>query len=480
MRLKPRILADLQRSGCSVFVPKKARVNLSYSKTIKFPLVLIFKAATVIAVFSSLVFGSVLAPIEQGSLSYAAQNQEEREQLEKQLAELEARIDEYQGTVDKYRNQGSNLQDEISRLNAKINQLNLQIKSINLNLQKLDSEIEVNQNKIVTTESEIELNKQVLSRAIQSLYENESQSMVELLLANPSLAAFFDNVSNLMYVQESLRMTLEKVIGLHAELLDDREQLAVQKSDANTLKISRVAQKESLDVTKKDRSYLLQVTKGQEAKYQDLVKQTQKTAAQIRSRLFQLIGGGELTFEKAYELARFAERATGVRSALLLAVLDRESALGQNVGRCSYEKAMHPTRDLPVFATILTELKAAGIAPPEPIMVSCPNRDGYFGGAMGPAQFIPSTWSLYEKRIVEITGSNPANPWSNSDAFVATALYLKDALNACGSYSGVAKERCAAARYYAGSRWSKYLWAYGQPVIDRANRFQQDIDILNS
>ncbi len=480
MRLKPRILVDLQRSGCSVFTPKKSRVNLAYSRTIKFPLLLVFKAAVVIAVFSSLIFGSVLAPIESGPMSFAAQNQEEREQLEKQLAELEAQIEQYQGTVDKYRSQGNNLKDEITRLNAKINQLNLQIKSINLNLQKLDNEIEVNQNNITTTESEIEINKQILSRSIQSLYENENQSLVEVLLANPSLAAFFDNVSNLMYVQESLRGTLEKVMGLHVQLLEDKEQLAVKKNDANTLKVSRLAQKENLDVTKKDRSYLLEVTKGQEAKYQDLVKQTQKSAAQIRSRLFQLIGGGELTFEKAYELARFAERATGIRAALLLAVLDRESALGQNVGKCSYEKAMHPTRDLPVFSGILANLKAAGIAPPEPVMVSCPNRDGYFGGAMGPAQFIPSTWALYEKRIIEITGSSPANPWSNADAFVATALYLKDALNACSSYSGTAKERCAAARYYAGSRWSKYLWAYGQPVVDRANRFQQDIDILNA
>jgi hypothetical protein len=41
------------------------------------------------------------------------------------------------------------------------------------------------------------------------------------------------------------------------------------------------------------------------------------------------------------------------------------------------------------------------------------------------------------------------------------------------------RERCAAAKYYAGSRWYTYRFAYGEPVIDRAERFEADIAVLN-
>ncbi|MEK7076839.1 MAG: hypothetical protein AAB967_01260, partial [Patescibacteria group bacterium] len=104
---------------------------------------------------------------------------------------------------------------------------------------------------------------------------------------------------------------------------------------------------------------------------------------------------------------------------------------------------------------------------------------------------IPSTWKLYQSSIEKVTGSSPANPWNNADAFVGTALYLKDSLSSasCRNYVSENKnvadtqtlsERCAAAQYYSGGRWYTYRWVYGEPVIVKANKFQKDIDILEN
>ena len=149
---------------------------------------------------------------------------------------------------------------------------------------------------------------------------------------------------------------------------------------------------------------------------------------------------------------------------------------------------MHPTRDTPYFLELLKRLNIDPAS--EFAKVSCANQHGSYGGAMGPAQFIPSTWKLYESKITAVTGNNPPNPWNNSDAFAATAVYIKDLLasKSCVDYAtenkGAASyqtltERCAAAKYYAGGSWYTYRFWYGDPVVQQANAYEDDIAVLN-
>jgi len=426
------------------------------------------------------------APAEQEN---DQNKQEQREELERQLADLEKQIEEHQKTIESYQKQGKTLKNEINALNAKIEKLNLQIKAVNLSLSKLNREINNTQKQINTTENRIDTRKDAISKTIRSLYEADNQSLFVILAGNPTLSAFFDNLNNLTLIQNNLRTALTEIVKLKQELLEQKQELSLEKEDTENLKAIQEAQKKNVQGSQAGKTNLLNVTKGKESEYQKLLQKTKETTAQIRSRIFELLGGGELTFEKAYDYAKLAEGATGVRAALILAVLNRESLLGKNVGRCSYTTAMHPTRDTPYFLELLKRLNID----PNSIVayVSCPNSDGVYGGAMGPAQFIPSTWKLYESKISAVTGNNPPSPWNNADAFAATAVYMKDLLESsgCKSYADQNQnvlpyqallERCAAAKYYAGSRWYTYRFWYGEPVVVKANEYEDDIKILTS
>jgi membrane-bound lytic murein transglycosylase B len=469
--MKPRFLIDIKHR-------KSSRLNLNFQPVVTIPLKLLVRTFFIPLIIFSFIFGSVAAPTSGGVLAAQSDNEKERKALESQLAELENEISQYETKIENYRKQGKNLQTEIKKLEAQITKLNLQIRAINLTLSKLDEEIGSTQAQINRTESDIDFNKKNLSQILQTLYENDNKSLVEILFKNPQLSDFFTDLNNLLAVQDNLRLVIAKIAEAHQKLVDQKEVLALERADATALKAYQDSQKASIQKTQTEKGSLLKFTKGKESEYQKLLTETKKTAAEIRKRIFQLLGGGELEFDEAYKLAKFAERATGVRAALILAVLDRESALGKNVGQCDYKTAMHPTRDIPVFLSIIDELNLEKNLEAGIIKVSCPNADGAFGGAMGPAQFIPSTWKLYKDRVAEITGNNPPSPWRNADAFIATALYLKDA--GAGPGASLANERKAAAKYYAGSRWSNYLWTYGARVIAQAQKFEEDISILSS
>lgn len=107
---------------------------------------------------------------------------------------------------------------------------------------------------------------------------------------------------------------------------------------------------------------------------------------------------------------------------------------------------------------------------------------------MGPSQFMPRTWwdvgneTGFKKRVQNLLGISVASPFDNLHAFTATALYLNDSLVGCEKTyrTTYSQESCAAAKYYAGGNWRKFMNSYGASVANRAVEFQKDIDVLDS
>ena len=367
---------------------------------------------------------------------------------------------------------GTSLTSEINALSAQISKLNLQIQAINLTLEQINSQIDQTTAQIGVTQGEIVSEKATIGTLLNALYKNDQTGFLESFLANPQLSTLWDDSENISLFESSLSAAVAQLNTLTGQLQDQNQQLAQSQTAEQTAEQYAAAQAQQIATSKAQQAQLLAATKSDAAAKAALASQAKQTAAQIRNQIFQLLGGGSLTFGQAYQYAQVASQATGVNAALILAILNRESALGQNVGQCSYKTAMSPS-NIPIFLQITSQL---GLDPTQ-MLVSCANADGVYGGAMGPAQFEPSTWELYISQIAAVTGDNPPSPWKNADAFVATALYLKGAMQGCkASYSAQLDiDRCTAAKYYAGGNWKNYLWTYGEATVEQEQTFTQDI-----
>jgi len=488
--LQPKVLGDIsaRRRGWTAFSSLPARLNLSTHTTIRVPVTRWLRSVVFAGAAVFLIFGSVTAPTMSGvtkaqntgvvagaSTTSSIDAAAEQQQLQSQLAQLEGQINQYQGQIASYQTQGKSLSGQIGQLNDKIASLNLQVQAINLTLSQLDHEIAQTQSQIGVTQVDIHDKKTAIGGLMQSIYQNDQANLIEIFLKSSHLSDFWNDTQNISLLQDNLRVAVQQVTDLQSQLQNQEQDFAASRDAAATAQAYQASQIAAVASTKDQKTQLLTATKGQESKYQALLVQTQATAAQIRSRIFQLLGGGQLSFGDAYQYAKLAGQATGIDPSFILAVLDHESALGQNVGQCNYKTAMSPS-NTPLFLAIVSSLKLD----PNTMLVSCPNADGAYGGAMGPAQFVPSTWNLYASSVSSVTGDNPPSPWNNADAFVATALYLKDAMTGCKAvYSAVlSQERCTAAKYYAGSHWKSYLWTYGEAVVERAQGFAADIKTL--
>lgn len=409
--------------------------------------------------------------------------EQERVQLEQELKSLEEKISQYENDITKTQQEKKTLQNQISILKKKISKLNLQINESGLMIKDVSYQIKDTEKSIEKTTLNIETSKQKLAGILRKIYEEDQKSFVELLLSGAQISDFFDNLVALEIIDNENKNILENIKGLKITLGTQKQSLGDEKGDLEKILKIQTLQKQESDSTRKEQEQLLKTTKGKESEYQKMLAATKKRAAELRARLFELMGVAKVpTFGEALDVAKWVSGITGIRPAFLLAIIEQESALGKNVGQCylanadtgagvsiktgsTISRVMSPKRDVPHFLNITQNLGRDPYKTP----VSCPMSFGW-GGAMGPAQFIPSTWVIYDNRVKAVIGT--ADPWEIRDSFLAAGLYLTDYGAASQSRNNEWK---AAMIYFSGSTSSKYKF-YGDSALSRADRIQGWID----
>ena len=380
---------------------------------------------------------------------------DEIQKRNQQIEELQRQIDQYQKEIETQQSKKATLQGEINKLNAIIGQVTLEIRSLSHSIVRTSLEIEDTEDKITDAEEQLDKNHQTLAKYVRIAYETDQVSLTEVLLNNESLSDFFSNINNLQSTQESLRAAIGEIKNLRAQLDIHKDSLEEKQTDLERSKQLQEIEKQNLDGSKSQKNKILKDTQGQESKYQELVKKSQKDIEAIRSQITYLELAG-VTAEDAIKYGQLAAIRAGIRPAYLIAVLEVESGLGRNVGRCNraedpiekhWQTIMH-TRDHEPFKTVTTQL---GLDI-NTTAVSCPQyvngkRNGW-GGAMGPAQFIPSTWMAYASEVAQIVGRSLANPWNIEDAFTASATKLA---RGGANQQTRASEIAASKAYYSGN-----------------------------
>ncbi len=402
--------------------------------------------------------------------------------LRAELAKTEAEIAEWTTVLNAKRQETGSIQRDTEILAGKIEQAKLVIKAKNLAIQNLGKDIVEKEQVIGQLDSKIGRGKESLSELIRKTNEIDSYSVVEVALSNKNLSDFFADLDSYSSIKVAMQDLFHDVRSTKTLTEAEKQALNTKKNQETDAKAVIETQKSSVEKTEAEKQALLKISKTQEKTYEQVLADRQKKAAQIRSALFALRDTAAIPFGTALSYANEVSKKTGVRPAFILAILTQESNLGKNVGQCyvkdpktgdgvgkntgtPFSGIMHPTRDVPVFLALAARLGFDPYTQP----VSCPQPGGY-GGAMGPSQFIPSTWVTYESRVAAALGTQTANPWSPKDAFMATGLFVADLGGVNGSYTA---EREAAGRYYAGGAWATRGLAYADSVLNHAKNIQE-------
>ncbi len=424
-------------------------------------------------------------------------------QLEAELKHLEELIGKQQELLADKRTERGTLERDLKVIDVEIEKARSAVRAQELTIAELEDDIVEKHVTILELSERIDIERDSLASLLRLSAELDQYTGVEIVLSEKTISEFFEEVDEYVTLRIALQESLQGLEVLRTTNEDVRATLETQKESEGELKQLKLLQQNKLKEQESEKARILRVTKGEEEKYQNMIKANERSAAQIRSELFELQGSASINLGDAIEYAVFAGTKTGVRPALILGVLKQETRLGEFLGNGVWTEDMHPTRDRPIFKVLASTL---GL---DPASVPVSAKPGYgWGGAMGPAQFIPSTWACYGGYINTTTGrcayngsesfwagpweyrasedrlrvlrgkQSPSNPWDNQDAFMAAAILLMDNGAAAGTPQA---ERMSALRYFAGGNASNPAYAfYGDGVMEHALYYQKQIDTLKS
>lgn len=386
--------------------------------------------------------------------------------------------------------------NQIANLQANIKKLNNQIAQSNLIIKDLSAQISNTQTSIVKTSQHLTGIKAEMAHLLRLRGEQDQRSWLEILLVEKSLASFFDGVMALDNLSAKISDLLGNIKTLKTDLETQKADMDSEKKEQENVVVMQKLQQNDSAKKKQEAERLLKLTEQEYQNYLQEQKDAKDKVTKIGNLLFELVEvpEGGIKVEDAIVIAKEVGKLTGTRAAFTLGILWQETRIGKVMGGCylrdtdtgagiyikSGNKAprtMNPTRDVPIFTRIISSLNQVASLKTDafntPISCCMIKNGEYFGwgGAMGPAQFIPSTWAIYEEAIKQKSGRTIANPWSIKDAFLANAIFLQD----LGAKSGDSTREMRAALRYFGCTTAWCETNYGRPVMAVASCFENYI-----
>ncbi len=339
---------------------------------------------------------------------------------------------------------------ELATEQSKLYKNQAQINATQALVKQIKDEIARREEELKNLEDRARLNKTMLAEYIRQLYyaNQENDPLISLAMFQGNLSDMVLNFDSTVRIKEKIMDALQIINDAKTENEKAKNALASQQQDRQQVLASQQVQQNQIA--------------GEVQEKKASVAEIQQKISKLRSTLASFLGKS-ISMDDVIEAVKYADKKTGVRKEFLFAMLDKESDLGRFTGGCTYKNSKMGDYNEKIFKNICGELGYDY----KKMKVSCPLSYG-IGGAMGVAQFMPSTWGDPDgspvgwiPRIRSATGHNPPDPWNLKDGIMGMALKLK----AAGADSR-SKEHYAASVYYCGSNLSRAVCQnYADSVI---------------
>ncbi len=201
-------------------------------------------------------------------------------QLNQQINDKRKEADSLKQQADLYKKSLASKQRQIATLNYQVSTLNQTITKISLEKEALEVEVDEinlriknNELKMQATEENVQEQKDHLADLVRTLYQTDKQDNLLMILAtNNDLGDYLSQLQHLQSIQGGVLTGLDSLGNLKIALAGEQSSLDSNKQSLSDLQ-DELSQKTQLLEDQKDAKFsLIDETRGQESKYQQLIQ----------------------------------------------------------------------------------------------------------------------------------------------------------------------------------------------------------------
>src|SRR3990167_4985067 len=269
-----------------------------------------------------------------------------RAQLEQELEACNKEIAEWTEILNKTKKDSASFATDIAALTAKINAAQANIKGKNIAINNLTKDIATKQSEISVLDTRIGQGKRAIADILRKTNDINSYSLVEAMLSYKNLSEFFVDIDTYASTERALASLFAELRTIRTLTESEKATLDKKREAEAAARAAMEAAKKEVEIDQAEKKTLLAINKTKEKTYEQVVADKQAKAAQIRAVLFPLRDIEPIEFGVALKYAEAASAKTGVKAALILAILKQETNLGANVGTCNRLQDNRKWRDI--------------------------------------------------------------------------------------------------------------------------------------
>lgn len=217
-------------------------------------------------------------------------------ELNQEINEKRAAIDSlkrqaelYEKSLTSKRREIASLSYQVSTINQTITKISLEKEALELKIEEINLEIENTQLKIQATEDQIAQQKDRMAVLVRALFQADKQNnLLTILATQDDVGDYFSQLQNLETLQNELLNGLGYLANLKLALVDEEVRLDQNRDDIQKLQGELEAKTEVLEAQKDVKFTLIDQTRGEEGKYQQLLQELKEEQNRINNDIVQL------------------------------------------------------------------------------------------------------------------------------------------------------------------------------------------------